>query len=140
MDGSRAVVGHHVVRRLAVVRFGSAGGAAAVGSHGAVAVVSEVAKLPNEKMRRQREDGGLGGGPGFTAGPARSKVVPACKIIFEATLLSVKLGLGSTVVGVGPVGAKDGSEGCVGVVRHLGEPLAVAQESIIAIEVRFRRK
>ena len=40
VDGSRAVVGHHVVRRLAVVRVGSASGAAAVGSHGSVAVVS----------------------------------------------------------------------------------------------------
>ena len=49
VDGSRAVVGHHVVRRLAIVRVGSASGAAAVGSHGSVAVVSrQVAKLPNK--------------------------------------------------------------------------------------------
>ena len=40
MDGSRAVVRHHVVRRLAVVRVEGAAGAAAVGSHGSVAVVS----------------------------------------------------------------------------------------------------
>ena len=41
--------------------------------------------------------------------------------------LSVELSLGGTVVGLSPVGVKDGSEGRVGVVRYLGEPLAVAQ-------------
>lgn len=46
VDRSRAVVRHHVVRRLAVVMVGSAG-AAAVGSHGAV-----VARLPNCQMKK----------------------------------------------------------------------------------------
>ena len=45
VDGSRAVVRHHVVRRLAVVRVEGAGGAAAVGSHGGSVAV--VWRLPN---------------------------------------------------------------------------------------------
>ena len=68
-----------------------------------------------------------GGASGFSGFSGSGGVLQEWIVVLVLGPLSIQLSLGGAVVGLSPVGEKDGSEGRVGVVRYLGEPLSVAQ-------------